>query len=274
MNIRASMLPAYLDCSRRTAAKQFIKKFKADGYEFRQLAPSVGAAAGTAVHKGVEVALKARWSRRTPSADEILQPAYESFLNEVEPGAVWDETTPNASVAQQQIRTMISAYLNGPGKDLMPMTMADGQPAVELHLEADAGNGWTLTGTMDVTADDFVRDLKTGALKRPYSAQLGAYALLVRSNEVITDIKGLCIDFVKRAGKTKPQPQCETQEYPVVESQRYAMGIIHRIKKDMAEYEQDGNMDMAFMANPMSMMCGPKYCPCHGTKFCTYGGTK
>jgi len=268
------MLPGYVDCSRRSAAKQYRKHFEKDGYEFRQLPPSVGAAAGTAVHKGVEVALKARWARKQVTADDILQPAYELFMGETAPGAIWDDTTPNANVAQQQIRSMISAYLQGPGKNVVPLTMPNGEPAVELHLEANAGDGWMVTGTMDIATDGWVRDLKTGALMRPYQAQLGAYGLLALSNKVIVDIKGLCIDFVQRKGKTKAQPPCVTQEYPVDVSMKYARGIIQRIQADMACYDATGDLNAAFMANPCSMMHSEKYCPAFGTDFCKMGTLK
>jgi hypothetical protein len=61
MNIRASMLPSYPDCPRRAAAKQFKKDIQAAGYELRQTAPSAGSSAGTSVHKGSEVMLRAKW---------------------------------------------------------------------------------------------------------------------------------------------------------------------------------------------------------------------
>jgi hypothetical protein len=262
------MLPGVPDCERRAVAKQFRKKFEADGHKLRQLAPSVGAAAGTAVHKGVEIALKARFARAKITADDILQPAFAAFKEETDKACTWDDTTPNRNVAEQQISSMIDSYLKGPGKDVVPFTMPDGMPAVELSLRADCGGGWLLTGTMDIATDGWVRDLKTGALARPYQAQLGAYALLARSNQIITNVKGLCIDFVQRKGKTKPQPPCVTHEYHVEASQKYARSIIMRVQSDMATYEATGDLDAAFMSNPCSMMHSEKYCPAFGTEFC------
>lgn len=266
------MLPSYPDCARRTAAKQYRKQFVADGYEFRTLPPSVGSAAGTAVHKGAEVALRARWARQRVTADDILQPAFAAFHEETDQSCIWDDTTPNRNVAEQQIRSMIQAYLQGPGKSIVPATLPNGEPAIELPLEANAGDGWILTGTMDICTDGWVRDLKTGALVRPYHAQLGGYSLLVRSHKIIENIEGCCIDFIKRAGKTKVQPECVTCSYPVVPCQSYALGIIDRIKKDMAKYLASGDLNKAFPANPMSMMCSEKYCPCFGTAFCELSG--
>lgn len=272
MKLRASSLPGFTDCSRRATAKTFRKELEDDGYTFTALPPSVGAAVGTAAHKGVEAALVAKFYRRPATAADILGPAMEAFAKEMEPGAIWDDTTPNANTAQQQIRSLISAYINGPGKTVTPLRMADGTPAVELALQADAGNGWTLTGTLDLAEGFGVRDYKTGALSRPYHGQLGGYALLALSNKIVPKIKTLAIDFCKRAGKTKPQPPCETQVYPVQLSMDYALGIITRVKRDWAEYKQDGNLEIAFQANPCSMMCSEKYCPAYGTDFCKHGG--
>ena len=272
MNIRCSALPGFTDCSRRAAAKQFKKQLEEDGYTFTSLPPSVGAAVGTSAHKGVEAALKAKFYRKPATAQQILEPAMEAFRKETEQSCIWDDTTPNVNTAQQQIRSLISAYINGPGKTVMPLRLASGEPAVELSLEADAGNGWKLTGTLDLAEGAGVRDFKSGALSRCYHAQLGAYALLALSNKIVPEIKTLAIDFCKRVGKSKPQPPCQSQLYPVELSLSYAMGIITRVKRDWAEYKQDGNLEIAFQANPMGMLCSSKYCLAYGTDFCKHGG--
>ena len=270
MNIRASMLPSYPDCPRRAVAKQYRRKFEKLGYEFRELAPSVGAAAGTAVHKGAEMMLRAKHAGKTISLDQALEPAITGFQEETGKGAIWDETTPNSNVAAEQIKRMVAMY----AVQLDIPATVNGEPAVELSLKANAGDGWELTGHIDlVTETGWVRDTKTGALMRPYHAQLGAYSLLVRSNKII-DVKGAAIDFIKRVGKTKPQPPCEAQEYAVGPCERNALALIGKLKADMAQFDATGDLG-SFMPNPMSMMCGDKYCPAWGTAFCelTGGGT-
>lgn len=269
MNIRASMLPSYPDCPRRAVAKQYRRKFEKLGYTFREQKPSVGAAAGTAVHKGCELLLRALHAGESITLDQALEPAMAGFCEETGKGAIWDDTTPNANVAAEQIKRMVHAY-----RPVMPATV-NGEPAVELSLEANAGDGWKLTGHIDlVTASGWVRDTKTGALVRPYHAQLGAYSLLVRSNDVIPKVHGVAIDFIKRVGKTKHQPPAEVQEYSVAACERNAMGIVQALKSDMARFDKSvtegrpgGNPD-EFLANQMSMMCTSKYCPARGTDFC------
>lgn len=271
MNIRASMLPSYPDCPRRAVAKQYRRKFEKLGYVFRELPPSVGAAAGTAVHTGAEQLLRAKWAGKAITLDQALEPAIAGFQEEIGKGAIWDDTTPNCNTAEQQIRGMIEAYLHGPLATEMPLTINDG-PAVELELKANAGDGWTLTGHVDLVTDkQWVRDTKTGALVRPYHAQLGAYSLLVRSNKILQAVKGSAIDFIKRAGKTKPQPPCAVQTYAVAPCERNAAALIQRIKEDMARFDATGEVNV-FMANQMSMMCSIKYCPAYGTEFCELTG--
>lgn len=267
MNIRASMLPSYPDCPRRSVAKQFRKKFEKLGYVFRELPPSVGAATGTATHKGAEMLLRAKHANKVITLDEAVAPALAGFAEEIAPGAIWDDTTPNPNTANQQIQRQVAAYLHGPMKHIMPLTV-NGEPAVELELRATIAPGWDLTGHIDVVDDTaWIRDTKTGALIRPYHAQLGGYSLLVRSARILEAVKGCCIDFIQRVGKTKPQPPCQTVAYPVPACERNAMGIINRIIADMRQFDQEQNPQV-FLANQMSMMCSDKYCPAFGTDFC------
>ena len=261
------MLPSYPDCPRRAVAKQYRRTFEKLGYVFRDLPPSVGAAAGTAVHKGCEQLLRAKWAGKQITLDQALEPAIAGFQEETGKGAIWDDTTPNANTAEHQIRGMIGAYLYGPLATETPLTV-NSQPAIELELTANAGDGWTLTGHIDLVTDTgWVRDTKTGALVRPYHAQLGAYSLLVRSNRVIPSVKGVAIDFIKRVGKTKSQPPCAAQEYAVAPCERNAAALIQRIKEGMDRFDTTGDVN-CFMANQMSMMCSDKYCPAWGTGFC------
>ena len=267
MNIRASMLPSYPDCPRRAVAKQYRRKFEKLGYAFREQQPSVGAAAGTACHTGAEMLLRAKHANKVITLDEALAPAFAGFAEETGKGAIWDDTTPNVNTAQQQISRMVAAYMHGPLKTVMPLTV-NGEPAVELSLRADCGGGWELTGHIDLVDDaGYVHDTKTGALVRPYHAQLGAYSLLVRSEKVLETVAGIGIDFIQRVGKTKPQPPCVSHSYPVAACERNAMGLIDRLKEDMAKFDETGDVN-CFMANQMSMMCGNKYCPAFATDFC------
>lgn len=262
IRIRSSMLPAYPDCARRSAAKVFRKIIQQAGFELRQTRPSVGAAVGTAVHKALELPLRAKIDTgKLGRLEDGIDAAIAGFDDETAPGCEWDDTTANRDAAQQQIIRMAKSWYHGPGQDVEPL-------AIEVELQADAGDGFILTGHADlVTADGWVRDWKTGALVRPYYHQLGAYGMLVRSCDILPKVRGLGIDFIKRCPKTKPQEPPQFQAYPVEPCERAAWSVIQRVKRDVLEFQESGDPE-AFACNPMSMMCTPRYCPAHGTDFC------
>jgi hypothetical protein len=269
--IRASMLPGYADCARRAAAKQWRQEIEDAGFELRELRPSVGAAVGTAVH-----AAAARMLQEKIDTGELgggkdgIEIAIEAFREETEPGAEWDDTTPNVAAAEAQIERLTLAYRLGVARHINPA-------AVEQAWEVPAGDGFVLTGRCDViTVDGIVRDLKTGALPRPYQAQLGAYSLLARSQDPPIEVSGVAVDFIRRTPKTKPQEPPVTETYDQGVSERAAYSVIERIRRDMTEFRRrlaDGDEppEEAFLANPMSMMCRPQFCPAHGTKWCDLG---
>lgn len=258
-NIRASMLPSWFDCSRRAAAGQFRKEIEAAGFPLRDLQPSVGSALGTAVHAGAEHLLRIKMeSGQVGSIDGAVGVAHDRFGEETQTGAEWDDTTPNPNVAHFQIGRLVASYA--------AFAERVAPKAVELELAADAGDGFELTGHIDLyTHDRDVRDLKTGALHRPYQSQLGAYSLLVRANG--EEVRGVAIDWIARAPKTKPQPPVQTESYPLTTCEKAAWATVQRIKNDLTQFRETGD-PWSFAANPMTMMCGAKFCPAHGTAFC------
>jgi hypothetical protein len=148
----------------------------------------------------------------------------------------------------------------------MPVAQAIDAKAVELELAATIAPGWKLTGHIDLyTHAQEVDDLKTGAVRRPYQAQLGGYSLLAKSNGM--PVKGVGITFVPRGKKTKPQPPAERQPYNIAVAEKAAYATINQIRADVEKFQQTGD-PYSFPANPMSLMCSAKYCPAHGTKFC------
>ncbi|MFT4118733.1 MAG: PD-(D/E)XK nuclease family protein [Bradyrhizobium sp.] len=258
-NIRCSMLPSYSDCARRAAAKQYRTEIVAAGYELNELEPAVGAALGTSVHSGAAMLLQEKKDTgEVLGEDEATEFAVSQFADNIRDGATWDETTPNVATAHFQIRRLVASYA-----DLARQV----EPAlIEYPMRVDAGDGFELTGTLDlVTRPRQLRDLKSGALARPYQAQLGAYSLLLKSNKV--NVSEALIDWLPRAPKTQPQPGVETQQFSVSTCERAAHATIQFIKRDLSRFRSTGD-PWSFAANPMSMVCTRRYCPAHGTKFC------
>ncbi len=270
MKIRASMLPAYPDCPRRAAAKQWRDEIEAADFDLRQTMPSVGAAVGTAVHAAAAHMLQTKIDTgETGDGNDGIEIALDAFREETGPGAEWDDTTPNLNTAELQIKRLTRAYRIGVASKINPL-------AVEQAWTID-DDGISLSGHCDVlTVEGVIRDLKTGALPRPYQAQLGGYSLLARSQDPAVDVVGVAVDFIRRSPKSKPQELPVSEDFDLDVCERAAWSVIECIKQDMAEFrrrveKQDDHCEEAFLANPMSMMCRPQFCPAHGTKWCFSG---
>lgn len=266
VQIRASALPGFNDCARRTVARVFSREVTAAGHELRRTRPSIGAAVGTTTHAAAHVLQAARVANPALVHDELislvpasLTLALEGFHTEIAEGVTWDDSTPNTLAAQQQIDRMVRAYLPA------LRTMAPPR-AVELSLEAAVGDGWRLTGTLDVlTVDGHLDDLKTGYESRPYHAQLGGYSLLARANDL--EVRTLGISFIERTRLRHTQRPLERQAYDLGVAERTAWQTIERVKREVGAFLETGAPD-AISANPMSLMCRPNYCPAFGTSFC------
>ncbi|WVR18290.1 PD-(D/E)XK nuclease superfamily [Bordetella phage PY223] len=253
------MLPAYFDCARRAAAKQFRNEIEAAGFKLRETFPSVGATFGTSAHAAGEYLLRHKAQHYSDASEsQALEVAVLNFAEETAEGVEWDDTTPNMNTATFQLRRVVAA-IAAFSQRVMPK-------AVELELRADAGDGFELTGHVDLlTVDAVVRDLKTGALHRPYQSQLGAYSLLARSSG--EQVKAAAIDWIARTPKTKPQPPVQTESYPLDACEQAAFATVSRIKQDVIKFRSTGD-PWAFPANPMTMMCSARFCSAHGTPFC------
>lgn len=271
-NIRASMFPGYADCARRAAAKQYRAEVESAGFTLRQTLPSIGASVGTAAHLVAKRHWQAILAGQEPNQARAMDEAMTGLQEEITPGCIWDDTTPSLDAARFQLDRIVRAYIMGTARGVRPL-------AVELSLRADAGDGFTLTGHIDLVASwpapdapaAWIRDLKTGATARNvYQAQLGGYALLYRSLPEALPVGAVGVDWIRRTPRTRPQDQGQRFDYEAGACERAGWAMIQRIKSDLLEFRSTSN-PWAFMANAASMMCGPKYCPAHGTDFCEMG---
>lgn len=184
--------------------------------------------------------------------------ALTKFRIGIADGVTWDDHTPSERVALQQIERMTRASL---------VAVHDRKPLLVEHpMEASIGDGWILTGTLDMLdVDGNLEDLKTGSLVRPYQAQLGAYALLLESEGHA--VKTAAISFVRRTRLSKPQEKPARTTYDVDVSKRYAWATAQRAKREMKAFMESADPEV-LPANPMTMMCAKAYCPAWGTSFC------
>lgn len=266
LELRASLLELFNDCARLAAARMIPKEIADAGYTMRQLPGSVGRSIGTAVHAGLAVAMQAKKDGNDPFAigAEVRDAAMESLARNTAHGCVWDDTSPRMDAAQFQTSRML--------KSLAPIIRKSKPVLVEELLTAQIGD-ITLTGHPDwVDAARIIPDLKTGVQERPHWAQFGAYSFLVRSQAepVIPSVRACAAIQVKRAPRTKPQPAPIVKRYDVTACETAALATIKRVERDVTAFRETGDPE-SFAPNPMTMLCGDKYCSAWGTDWCAYG---
>jgi hypothetical protein len=272
--IRASALTWYPDCNRRGAAQILRAEILAAGFSLRRPPRGIGAAIGSAVHAGAEMALlmKAK-TGDLPSAQMMIDFAGVTLLEALNRTEIaFDDATPNRIDAGKQVISMTRAYHRVVAPTINPIL-------VEERLEAEIAPGIILSGKPDTVAREpgAIRDTKTGARTAgTHAPQLGAYSLLSRAHDL--DIERASIDFIKRVPVRKPQPDPVSKLVPIAQAETAATNIIRHIEGDLKTF-REGDRERrilpgdpwAFQANPSSMLCSPKYCPAFGTEFCREG---
>jgi hypothetical protein len=276
--VRASSLPWYQDCPRRSAARLWRSTILAAGYELRTCDMSVGAAVGSGVHAGAGLMLteKATSGQLAPIDAATDATIEEMRRRMMEDGATYDRETPGPNEAEKQATNMVKAYAVYIAPKVNPVL-------VERRLEATVPHsrmGFILSGQQDVLAREpgRIRDLKTGKARGNYKPQLGSYALLAKSHPEVLGgvaVDGAVEDFVQRVGYKKDQPQPTSYVHDLVGAETAAMAVLRHmddhlhmfLNGDPERYLVPGD-PWAFPANPSSKLCGAKYCEAFGTAFC------
>jgi hypothetical protein len=274
--IRCSSLTGYPDCPRRGATRLFWREIVAAGFRLRSVRRGIGAAVGTAVHAAAAVVFgeKAKTGELPP--ESVALDATVSSLNRaIGDGPIEYDgptgSTHNLAQAEAQSLRMTRAYFRVVAPTVCPIH-------VEERLEAEVAPGLVLSGQPDIVAREprAVRDLKTGARMGSHAPQIGGYSLLARSHAL--DIDSAAIDWVQRAAVGKPQADPVSVAVKVAEAETAASNIIRHIEADLRTFREGDAArrirpgdPWAFLANPASMLCSPKYCAAHGTEFCHEG---
>jgi hypothetical protein len=275
--IRCSALSTYSDCPRRGASKLFWQEIRAAGFMLRYIVRGIGAIAGTSVHRGSTSVLGVKARTGTlPSRADALEISREMLDFQLEEGDIQFDgpkgVTHNIGEAVDQVARMTGVYYDTVAQTINPIQ-------VEERLEAEVEPGLVLTGQPDLICREpgAIRDLKTGA--RPpmsFAPQLGGYSLLARSHNL--NIERASIDYVPRVRKGKPQPAPQSTETIIAHAESAAANIIRHIQADLNTFRHGDEArrikpgdPWAFLANPASMLCSPKYCAAWGTEFCHEG---
>lgn len=268
--IRASSLPSYSDCPRRWAARTIVKELNSASYEVRTSQPiSIGASIGSGFHGGAAFMLLEKMSTgELGNADDADAFAINEFEERAKEGVLYDNATANIGEGQQQIKRMLKVYRATVLPEMNPI-------AVERRLEANIGDDFQLSGQSDLQTltPGEIGDHKTGTFHRTHYAQIGSYSLLARTAHPEFPVKSLRVNFVPRVSLKKEQPLPVVEYYDQVTAENAAQATIDHIKISVREYRRRVNVgdappEHAFLANPNSMLCNPKWCPAHGTDFC------
>lgn len=263
IEIHPSSLTDYADCARRSAAKILWREIREAGYDIRLPGAVIGASVGTAVHAGAQFTLETKILTGSLATTRDAQDCAMAHLEEeMKDGVIWDDTTPNRSAAEKQTLRMVDVYSHTVAPMITPVQ-------VEYAIEQPIKAGYTLVGTIDLLTDRALRDLKTGA-ERMHLPQIGAYHYMLRKHGHTVDT--LAVDYIPRVSVKKHQPQAQYTEYDPTLAEQAAASAIRRFIADHQEFERRVTagqpLEFAFMANPSSMLCSPKYCPAFGTSFC------
>lgn len=267
--IRASSLPMWSDCERRTAARSFRADVERAGFKLRYDTPGVGLAIGVGVHKAAETMLKEKaQSGKLPSMADVVDIAMTEFREIVKPGITFSRDTTSMPDAELQIRRMSGAYRETIAPEVHPMI-------VEERLEAQVSPLLILNGQPDVVAREpgAIRDTKTGTTRGNHRPQIGAYSLLARSHNY--PIVSAFEDYIPRISIKKPQPPGQSFKHDLAGCETAAINVLRSMEQALRTFRQgDPERHLmpgdpwAFLANPASKLCGAKYCPAHGTEFC------
>jgi hypothetical protein len=276
--IRASALTNYPDCPRRAAAGLFWAEIEAAGFGLRRTPQGGGATVGTAVHAAAALMLTEKAaSGALPPLSVATDAGVESLrLQMAEAGddMAWDAPgrgggTTNPAAAETQIVRMVQVYREQIAPGVNPLL-------VEERLEAEFAPGVVLTGQADLVAREpgTVRDLKTGAKRQTHAPQIGAYSLLTRTCRSV-ETTAAQIDFIPRVNPKKEQPPAQSVRVPLVSAETAAVAVLSHIVRDLTVFREgdpEGRIlpgdPWAFIANPKSVLCNPKYCAAFGTDFC------
>lgn len=268
--IRCSSTNNWPDCNRRAAADILTREIEGAGYKLHHPAPSAAAHVGSGVHAAsgqmlAEKAASGTWNR-TAAIDAGIEALHKRAEEE---GASWDAPDVDSmNTAEAQVRRMSIAYETYIAPVVEPIT-------VEQRLEADLGGGFILSGQSDNTAREpnAIRDTKTGAALRYYVPQIGGYGRLQRAHAKQAD-KGI-IDFVPRSRLNKPQLVPVSVSVDIARAEAVNERIVSEMIRSITLF-REGSDEMrlpagdarAFIANPSSMLCSPKFCRAWGSQFC------
>lgn len=247
------------DCERRQASRIFPIEITDAGYNLHSIQPSVGASVGTGTHTAIGELMAEKMAGRVAPDSHCEDAGITALRDRVKlDGVRWDQVSPNLNTAEKQVRRQYKAYRMTLGGTVRPVE-------VERRITFKTRAGNDLSGQVDLGEEFTIRDTKTGTMQRSNLRQIGAYSLLRRAEG--GKVRHLVEDYVARVAIDKEQPMPVTIEYDIELAERTAARTIAVIEQKYADFRETGD-PLTFTANPMSALCGEKWCPAWGSEFC------
>jgi hypothetical protein len=261
INIRASLLPSYSDCPRRSATKIIRREILEAGYTINSTPGGVGAYVGIGAHAAAEYYMGSLINKGSPIEKDGTAQAIEKYRSECQKnGVMFDVTTPNNNTAEKQLVQLTSAFYSVIVPHVNPEKIEDNR-VVTIRW------GYSLSGKSDCeTVEPDILDWKFGSKLSNHTEQFGAYSLIKRAHENRRVI-ALKQYHIPRTPIKKPFPGVTVVPYDPIISERAAQNTIKHIIRDCENFLRTKE-PWSFAANTMSMLCSSKYCSVHGTNFC------
>jgi len=266
LTIRASMLPSYHDCPKRSIARAWPRSIEERGFALRRPGHGIGAAIGTGAHAGATHLLKEKRDGREYRECDAVEIAINALRAETSGEIIYDASTTTLNTAEKQVVRMTAVFLY----QVLPIC----QPvSIEVSRRASISSNVLLQGRLDLeTKDEALWDWKMGAVPRWYLSQFGGYSLLRRSNGGTLPSR-LVLGHIPRVKIDKPQPPANFTNYDPVLAERSAWSTTGFIIRDFRAFEATGD-PWQIPSNPMSFLCSAKFCPAWGTPFCVLKGPR
>ena len=264
ITVRASSLPKWADCPRRSAANIFNKELRELGYDFRSHGKFVSGILGTAVHAGASHTLKNKMVEKDTPLNEAIEISIETYKKKSVDGIDYDDITNTRNTAEKQITNISTVFHTQIAPSLHPL-------AVEQEMKAKLSDTMIVSGHADDIEEDSVHDTKTGASGQTYQAQGGCYSLSAKANQIAVP-KEFVVDHIPRTSLRKPQPDAVQYRYDIGLCEQEAKSVLNEIKRTWMLFDEHHD-PAVFMANLSSMLCSPKYCAAFGTDWCPLSKT-
>lgn len=271
LNIHASSIDSFLDCSRRAIADRYPGLLINAGYKVRETVQYVTGNIGSGVHAAADFLNQDYIATgNLPTEDMIIaagEQGFDKFQNLLvktleKMDVKYTAKFPDDGV----IRKHIADYARIYAEVILPTRkLQESEKFFKIPLK----DGFQLTSTADGYGDNTVFDLKSGDLITPAYAQVGTYVWAFKASGYI--VHNVQLDYLTKAqpGKSSLRDTAHhvVVKYDALECEKIATYGIARLIGMLEEFQATQDIHV-FPVNPRSASCNSFYCKLYGTTSC------